>query len=124
MIETIEADFKKKVCESLKLESEGVGRYRVFTPFMLEDGDHLAILLKCEGEGWILSDEGHTYMHLTYDLDEKDLQRGFRQKIITNALTTFDVSDRDGELLIDLPPIFSPGIMRLSPCFLRPADGA
>ncbi|MGA8877256.1 MAG: DUF1828 domain-containing protein [Candidatus Korobacteraceae bacterium] len=103
MIETIEADFKKKVCESLKLESEGVGRYRVFTPFMLEDGDHLAILLKREGEGWILSDEGHTYMHLTYDLDEKDLQRGFRQKIITNALTTFDVSDRDGELLISIP---------------------
>ncbi len=42
-------------------------------------------------------------MHLTYDLDEKDLQRGFRQKIITNALTTFDVSDRDGELLISIP---------------------
>jgi hypothetical protein len=103
MIETIEADFKKKVCDSLRLESEGVGRYRVFTPFMLEDGDHLAILLKRDGEHWILSDEGHTYMHLTYDIDERDLQKGSRQKVITNALTTFDVSDRDGELVISIP---------------------
>lgn len=103
MIERIEADFKKKVCESLRLESEGVGRYRVFTPFMFEDGDHIAVVLKREGNHWVLSDEGHTYMHLTYDIDEKDLQRGSRQKIITNALTAFDVADRDGELLISIP---------------------
>jgi Domain of unknown function DUF1828 len=44
---------------------------RVFTPFMLEDGDHLAIVLRKESEAWTLSDEGHTYMHPTYDLDEK-----------------------------------------------------
>ena len=103
MIERIEADFKKKVCDSLRLESEGVGRYRVFTPFMLEDGDHIAVVLKREGENWVLTDEGHTYMHLTYDIEEKDLQKGSRQKIITNALTTFDVVDRDGELMISIP---------------------
>jgi hypothetical protein len=37
-------------------------------------------------------------MHLTYDLDERDLYRGNRQKIITNALSYFYVEDRDGEL--------------------------
>ena len=102
-IETIERDFKSKVCESLHLEKEGLDRYRVFTPFLLEDGDHLAIVLKRQSNQWILSDEGHTYMHLTYDLDEKDLQRGTRQKIITNALSTFQVSDREGELLLYIP---------------------
>jgi hypothetical protein len=99
-IETIERDFKEKVCESLRLASEGVDRYRVFTPFLFEDGDHLAIVLKREGGRWILSDEGHTYMHLTYDLDEKDLQRGTRQKIITSALSAFSVDDRNGELVL------------------------
>ena len=41
-------------------------------------------------------------MHLTYKLDEKDLQRGTRQKIITNALSMFAVSDRGGELAVDI----------------------
>ena len=51
----------------------------------------------------MLSDEAHTYMHLTYDIDERDLHTGTRQKIISNALSTFHVEDRDGELLLDIP---------------------
>ena len=99
-VERIEQDFRNKVCERLRLGTEGVERLRVFTPFMFEDGDHLSIVMKRENGRWILSDEGHTYMHLTYDLDEKDLQRGTRQKIITNALSAFNVQDREGELTI------------------------
>jgi len=99
-VDAIEQDFKKKVCSQLRLASEGVSRYRVFTPFMFEDGDHLAVVLKREREQWLLSDEGHTYMHLTYDLDEKDLQKGTRQKIIGNALSAFGLEDREGELII------------------------
>ena len=40
-IETIQADFRRKVGETVRLAEEGIGRYRVFTPFMFEDGDHL-----------------------------------------------------------------------------------
>jgi len=101
-IDTIEQDFRKTVCEGLRLSSEGMDRYRVFTPFLFEDGDHLAIVLKRDQGRWVLSDEGHTYMHLTYDLDEKDLQRGTRQKIITTALSAFSVDDRHGELIIGI----------------------
>jgi hypothetical protein len=99
-LETIERDFREKVCSKIRLNGEGVDRYRVFTPFLFEDGDHLAIVLKRENSAWSLSDEGHTYMHLTYDLDEKDLHRGNRQKIITNALSVFQVEDRNGELML------------------------
>ncbi len=98
----IEQDFRNKVCEKLKISSEGMDRFRVFTPFMFEDGDHLSILLKRDNGSWMLSDEGHTYMHLTYDLDEKDLQRGTRQKIISNALSSFKVEDREGELIVTI----------------------
>lgn len=97
-VETIQNDFRRIVCDNIRLASEGVNRFRVFTPFLFEDGDHLAIVLKREVNGWVLSDEGHTYMHLTYDLEEKDLQRGNRQKIISNALSAFSVEDREGEL--------------------------
>jgi len=33
-LERIEQDFRNKVCEKLKISSEGVERFRVFTPFM------------------------------------------------------------------------------------------
>jgi hypothetical protein len=102
-VESIQNDFCRIVCDNIRLASEGVNRFRVFTPFLFEDGDHLAIVLKREANGWVLSDEGHTCMHLTYDLDEKDLQRGNRQKIITNALSAFSVEDREGELRIAIP---------------------
>jgi hypothetical protein len=98
--ETIERDFRKKVSEKVCLTSEGLERFRVFTPFMFEDGDHIAIVLKRENSTWLLSDEGHTFMHLTYDISDKDLQKGNRQKIITNVLSIFGVEDREGELLI------------------------
>ena len=59
-IDTIVQDFKQKVCDGLQLTSEGMDRYRVFTPFLFEDGDHLAIVLKREQNRWVLTDEGHT----------------------------------------------------------------
>ena len=99
-VETIERDFREKVSAKIRLASEGVSRFRVSNPFMLEDGDRLVVILKREGERWVLSDEGHTFMHLTYDIDERDLLRGTRQKIIANALSTFNVQDRDGELVL------------------------
>ena len=102
-IKSIETAFRDKVGRSVRLETEGVNRYRVFTPFLFEDGDHLAIVLNRENGRWVLSDEGHTYMHLTYDIDEADLRRGNRQKIITNALEAFSVDDREGELRLTVP---------------------
>jgi hypothetical protein len=102
-IESIESDFRRKVAQNVRISEEGLNRYRVFTPFLFEDGDHLAIVLRRENGQWVLTDEGHTYMHLTYDIDEQDLRRGTRQKLITNALATFTVEDREGELRLTIP---------------------
>lgn len=96
----IERDLREKVSESVSLHQEGVDRFRVLSPFVLDDGDHLSIVLRRENGGWVLSDEGSTFMHLTYSISETDLQRGTRQKIISNALSSFHVADREGELLM------------------------
>ncbi len=99
--EAVEQDFRNKINEKISLLPEGIGRFRVLTPFLFDDGDHLAIVLKQNNSHWVLSDEGHTYMHLTYsDLDERDLQRGTRQKIITSALSAFSIKDDEGELTL------------------------
>jgi hypothetical protein len=94
----IEKSFRDRVSNHLSLIPEGKDRYRVFTPFLLEDGDHLAIVLHHQKDGWVLTDEGHTYMHLTYFMDEKDFRHGTRQKIIENALEEFQIEDRNGAL--------------------------
>ena len=71
-VESIQREFQNKVSKKVRLEPEGEDRYRVLTPFQFDDRDHLAIVLKRTNGTWALSDEGHTYMHLTYDINEKD----------------------------------------------------
>ena len=101
-VESIEQDFRDKVSAQIRLAAEGLDRFRVLTPFLFDDGDHLAVVLRRESTGWVLSDEAHTYMHLTYDIDEEDLHKGTRQKIISNALSMFRIDDREGELVLDV----------------------
>ena len=102
-INHVEQDFHKKVSEKIHLVSEGNNRFRVNTPFRFTDGDHIVIVLKKEGNNWILSDEAHTYMRLSYDFEERQISKGERQKIISNALSVNQVEDRDGELIICVP---------------------
>lgn len=101
-INTVEQSFMDKVSAEVRLSAEDTERYRVFTPFMFEDGDHLAIVLKKDGNRWILTDEAHTYMHLTYDIDESSLHSGTRSQIISKALSMFQVEDRNGELILEV----------------------
>lgn len=98
----IEQQFSQKVAKEISLVAEGNERYVVFTPFMFDDGDHLVIALKRRQGKWELSDEGHTYMHLSYEINPSDMFKGTRGKIIDTTLAMFDVKDRDGELVIDV----------------------
>ena len=65
-IKTIEKDFIDKVSAEIQLSADGKDRFLVFTPFHFNDGDQLVIVLKKMGGRWVLSDEAHTYMHLSY----------------------------------------------------------
>ena len=101
-VTTIEKDFINKVSAEIQLLADGKDRFLVSTPFHFNDGDQLAIVLKKMGDRWVLSDEAHTYMHLSYYMDEQRLHHGNRQKLILKALSMFQVKDYDGELIIDV----------------------
>ncbi|NLW77594.1 MAG: DUF1828 domain-containing protein, partial [Methanomicrobiales archaeon] len=94
---------RQTVCHDLTLVPEGIERYRVFSPFMFHDGDHLALVLKREESGWVLSDEGHTMMHLSYRIEYKDLTQGKRGEIIDSVLSKYGIRDRDGEFICPIP---------------------
>jgi hypothetical protein len=102
-MDAIESAFRARVADQVRIEPEGIDRFRVFTPFQFPDGDSLAIVLRHLGDQWILSDEGHTLMHLSYSIDETDLVRGGRARIIEDAITAFSLQDVDGQLALPVP---------------------
>ena len=97
-ITVIGREFAEKVAAEVRLEADGENRYRVFTPLRFDDGDHLVIVLKQDGDGWVLSDEAHTCMRLSFEADGQNWPRGARRRAVADALSEFGVEDRDGEL--------------------------
>lgn len=95
--------FKKSACGEIDLASNGINRYVVQVPFAFTDGDHYVVILRQEGQKWILSDEGHTFMHLSYELREREFEAGNRRKIIDEVLTSYQIENRDGELVLTIP---------------------
>lgn len=95
-LDSITKEFREKVCKEILLQNEGINRYIVHTPFMFDDGDHLPIILKKDNGHWYLTDEGHTFMHVSYD--EIDIDRGTRSKIIDSVLLSFGIKNLEGEL--------------------------
>ena len=91
--ESLERDFRWRVSPSVRLLPEGIDRFRVFTPFLFDDGDHPAIVLRRDGARWVLSDEGHTYMRLA------DLTGAVPPGSILEVLSEYRLEDRNGELL-------------------------
>ena len=97
---SIKEEFRQRVSEQIDLEPQGNDRFLVMTPFRFEDGDHFLIALKRETDGWILTDEASTMMHLSYWLDTDAIESGNRRQIVDSSLSTFSVENRDGELVI------------------------
>jgi len=93
---------KEKGCKEIGLIEKGIGRYVVKNPFIFEDGDQLVILLiyDKEAKGWKITDEGHTFQHLSYFMEEKDFSKGSRDEIIESSKKMFGISEKDGELFL------------------------
>ena len=102
-VEEIERDFKAKVISEISLVPEGLNRFVVDLPMTFDDGDALPIVLKKEGDAWVLTDEAHTFMQLSYALTDEELRTASRREIIDRALANFSVENRNGELVLPIP---------------------
>jgi hypothetical protein len=96
--------FKESVCGEIELTSSGLDRYIVHVPFSFTDGDHYVVILKQEGQKWVLSDDGHTFMHLSYELRDMEFEEGTRRRRIDEVLSSYQVENKDGELVLTIPP--------------------
>ena len=82
----------------IDLVEEGVGRYRIRHPFSHEDGDAYHIVLKRRVKDWCITDEGVTFMHLSYQ--SAFPFDGKRKSILDAVLTGFDIQNSEGELIL------------------------
>lgn len=99
----IENKLKDKISNEITLGEEGVNRFRIFNPYEFDDGDHFSIFLKKENDNWKFTDEAHTIMHMSYDMDVSALKKeGTRQKIITNIISNFGLEENEGTLSIKI----------------------
>lgn len=98
----IENKLRDKISKEILLKEEGVNRFRIFNPYEFDDGDHFSIFLKKENGDWKFTDEAHTIMHLSYDMDVSALKKGNRQKIITNIISNFGLEEDQGSLSIKI----------------------
>jgi len=123
--ENILKQFKEKVDEKVSITTQGVNRFLIDTPFIFEDGDHLVIILKYnkETKEWFLTDEGHTFLHLSYFMDEKDFLKGTREKIILESRKMFGVNEKKGELtLLIKDNAFGDALYDFVQCLLKIMD--
>ncbi|HVW87298.1 MAG TPA: DUF1828 domain-containing protein [Bryobacteraceae bacterium] len=97
----VERTFKQMACARVELAPDGPDKFVVHTPFKFDDGDHFVVILKKTASGWVLTDEGHTLMHLTYS--------GFRMNepraaMVARTLRAAEVENLGGELRL---PVFN-----------------
>ena len=86
------------------------GCWVVETPFDFRDGDHFVLVLKQDGPDWILTDEGHTLMHLSYssELDEREMEyirqvcRGRRVELSNGEFCIWFHPSMFGDALVQL----------------------
>lgn len=99
---TIEAKFKQDLSIGYHVLEEGKNRYRVFTPFQFRNGDHLAIVLKKVNGEWVLSDEGHTYLHLSCTVALEELDRIMECPMILSSFAEYLIENRQQEIMIKI----------------------
>ena len=110
----VESEFREKIGEGFQVMQEGLHRFRIFTPVQFNDGDHLSIVMKKLDGEWILSDEGHTYLHLSYRTSLATLDLVVNSTIVKDTLLKLSVENRELEFVVKLETTqYAPAIHKL-----------
>lgn len=124
-IETIVEKFKEGVSKEVKLKEMGIGRYLIKTPFIFDDGDMIKVVLVYDSTSkqWRITDEGHTFLHLSYFMDTKDLEKGSREEILSNCKKMFSIIEERGELsIVVTDDYFGEALYNILQCILKIMD--
>jgi hypothetical protein len=93
--------FSQAVGAEVRVEPLGEREARVFVPFEFPDGDRLVVRLRQQSDTeYEWTDTGHTFMHLSYDLDVDALESGNRKTLLESIEQRAGIRERSGELVL------------------------
>ena len=93
---------KKAICSGVDIQEKGIDRYAIHTEFTYPDGDELRIILKKQEREWILTDEGHTMMWLSYE--DFNIKTDTRKDILYRSLTYNHAELWEGRIIVRFKP--------------------
>ena len=98
-IDKVMGAMKEAMRPSISFEPRGIGAYLVHTGHTYPDGDELRIVLRNRDGEWILTDDGHTMMWLSYG-DFKLTES--RKALLDTTLASNCAEIEDGRIWISL----------------------
>ncbi|HBM16537.1 MAG TPA: hypothetical protein DD381_09390 [Lentisphaeria bacterium] len=89
-------------CADIKVARKNEHLIRVETPFYFPDGDPYQIYLKeISTGGFKITDAGHTLMHLSYENDIDEFQKGTRGALLQQIQLETGMKEDDGEFYLE-----------------------
>ncbi len=123
--DTIVSKLREAICRSVTLFEQGKDRYRVLTPFAFPDGDRFCPILMKTGSKWSFTDDGSTFMRITYRINDDSILAGTRGKVIEQAIQSFGLSNTGGVLSIPVTDAdFGSALYGFTQAILRISDVA
>lgn len=123
--EAIVLKLREAVCRSVTLHPQGTDRYRVLTPFTFPDGDRFCPVLVKTGSKWTFTDDGSTFMRITYRINDDSILAGTRGKVIEQAIQSFGLTNTGGILSLPVAGAdFGSALYGFTQAVLRISDGA
>lgn len=89
------------LCEDINLYQKDNDLFYIETPFTFPDGDTYTIYLKLLTGGVRITDRGHTFMQLSYEMDIDTLYKGTRGKLREQIMNELALSEEEGQIYLD-----------------------
>ncbi len=103
--ERLEKALCEKLCANVRIHRRDDGVLMLDTPFTFPDGDHYPIYLsETSTGGVILSDRGHTLMHISYEHDVDAYFDGTRAMLREQIVREAGIEENEGVFSVESPP--------------------
>lgn len=120
------SELQRMLCEQWCTDAEVAqdeGGIRLSLPLVEADGDYVTVWLRQELGGWKITDNGTTFMRLSYSMDVDLLNEGSRSKVVERVVGEQGVELHDGELsTVVTEGDLGPGLLRFGQAMLRLSD--
>ncbi len=101
----LEKTLCERLCAHVRIHTRADGVLLLDTPFTFPDGDHYPVYLsETRTGGVVLSDRGHTLMHISYEHDVDTLFTGTRAALREQVVSEAGIQERAGVFSVEVSP--------------------